>query len=175
MPQFGQAAGDSSLSAINSSSFEAKSVPDGELPLSAVDSRYSRAHVSQRCTTPAFPLRISVIWSVAGLAHRRHFFMEISECRQISKRKHGNERNESRLKSSQPFPDDARASRGFSMASGCWYQRMALQTGKLLTSVLQLPPIAILAEQLSQSSNSNCETEPQCCRIPDSDRIEPPI
>jgi hypothetical protein len=28
---------------------------------------------------------------------------------------------------------------------------------------------------LSQSSNSNCETDPQCRRIPDSDRIEPPI
>jgi hypothetical protein len=79
------------------------------------------------------------------------------------------------MKSSQPSPDDARASRGFSIPSGCWYQQMALQTGKLLTSVLQLPPIVILTEQMAQSSNSNCETEPQCRRIPDSGRIEPPI
>lgn len=61
------------------------------------------------------------------------------------------------------------------MASGCWYPAIALQTGKLLTSVLQLPPIVILAEQMAQSSNSNCETDLQCRRIPDSGRIEPPI
>ena len=91
----------------------------------------------------------------------------------IQQRKQVNTRNESQLRSSQPFSDDARARKGFSIASGCWYQLTTSQTGKLLTSLLQLPPIVFLAEQMAQPANSNCETEPQYRWISDSGRIEP--